>query len=64
MAVRVRLLKPYTHIYKTRPWPIGQVLQLTTQLASELLADKIAEIYEGEYPPKEKMKTDYFKPKK
>ena len=62
-AIRLRLLKSYKHKYKLKPWPIGQVIQTDMALAGELLADKIAELYTGEYPPKDKPKTDFFKPK-
>jgi hypothetical protein len=62
-AIRLRLLKSYKHKYKLDAWPIGQVVQVDNILANELLADKIAELYEGEYPPKQKVKTDFFKPK-
>lgn len=62
-AIRMRLLKSYKHKYKLKAWPIGQVIQVDNILASELLADKIAEIYNDEYPPKTKMKTDFFKTK-
>jgi len=63
-ALRLRLLKSYKHKYKLSAWPIGQVIQVDNILANELLADKIAELYTGDYPPKEKVKTDFFKPKK
>jgi hypothetical protein len=62
-AIRLRLLKSYKHIYKKKAWPRGTVIQVDTRLAHELLADKIAVNYEGEYPPKNKMKTEFFKPK-
>jgi len=65
--IRIRLLKQYKHIHKAKPWPIGQILQLSPYLASELIGDGIGELYTGEYPPKpgreNKMKTDFFKPK-
>jgi len=62
-ALRLRLLKSYKHKYKLKAWSVGQVIQVENILANELLADKIAEVYEGEYPPKHKVKTDFFKPK-
>lgn len=62
-AIRVRLLKSYKHEYKSKSWPVGQVLQLSTQLASELIGNKTAELYKGDYPPKSKMKSELFKSK-
>ena len=32
--------------------------------AKEMIRDGIAESYSGEYPPQQKMKTEFFKPKK
>jgi len=64
MAVRARLLKKYQHENKDKSWAIGTIIQGTTQFISELIHKGIAEKYSGEYPPKNKMKTDFFKPKK
>lgn len=61
--MRLRLIKSYKHKAKLQPWSIGTVIQVSPQLANDLLADKVAEIYTGEYPPKNKLKTDFFKPK-
>ncbi len=62
-ALRLKLLKKYKHKYKLKAWPIGQVIQVDNILAHELLSDKIAELYTGEYPPKDKTKTNFFTPK-
>lgn len=62
-AIRLRLLKSYKHEYKTKPWPKGQVIQVLDVLASDLIRSGTAELYEGKYPPKDKVKTDFFKPK-
>jgi hypothetical protein len=32
--------------------------------AKQLIRDGFAESYVGEYPPKQKVKTDFFKPKR
>jgi hypothetical protein len=56
--MKIRLLK------KWREWPIGRVMEVADPKAKELIQVGTAERYEGEYPPKEKMKTDFFKPKK
>jgi hypothetical protein len=55
--MKIRLLK------KWREWPIGRVIEIFDTTAKEMIRDNIAEKYSGEYPPKEKMKTDFFKPK-
>lgn len=56
--MKVRLLT------KWRDWPIGRVIEVFDTKAKEMIRDNIAEKYDGEYPPKQKMKTDFFKPKK
>jgi hypothetical protein len=61
--IKVILLKSWKHPYKIKPLPIGKIMGCSPQLASELIADKIAELYTGVYPPKEKTKTEFFKPK-
>lgn len=58
MAVRVQLLKSYHHDNKKKAWSVGTVLQLTQQLASDLIHEGIAIEYKGEYPPKKKMKLE------
>lgn len=55
--MKIRLLK------KWRIWPIGRVMEVADPKAKELIYDRIAEQYKGEYPPKIKMKTEFFKPK-
>lgn len=55
--MRIRVLK------KWREYPVGQVIEVFDSKAKQLIVDKTAEKYEGEYPPREKMKTDFFKPK-
>ncbi len=55
MALKIRLLRSYRGKNMQRTWPVGTILQVTHSLAGGLIADKIAEYYEGEYPPKKKM---------
>ena len=55
--MKVRLLK------KWREWPIGRVIEIFDSTAKEMIYNGIAERYSGEYPPTQKMKTDFFKPK-
>lgn len=61
---RIILVKSWTHPYRTKPYPVGTILQVDNELGSELIENEIAEKYNGEYPPKEKQKTEFFKPKK
>lgn len=56
--MRVRLLK------KWRVYVIGTTLEVADPKAKELIQSGIAERYTGEYPPKQKVKTEFFKPKK
>ena len=56
--IRIILLKSWQHPYKSKPYAVGSILQCAPYLAMELLADKIGKLYEGEYPPKEKLKMD------
>jgi hypothetical protein len=55
--MRIRLLK------KWREYALGTVLEVADPAAKELIYYQRAEKYDGEYPPKNKMKTDFFKPK-
>lgn len=58
--MRVRLLKGHKGI---KQWVIGNILNVTNSYAEKLISEGIAEKYSGEYPPKQKMKTEIFKPK-
>lgn len=55
--MKVRLLR------KWNGWPIGRVIEIFDIKAKQMIRDNIAESYNGEYPPRDKMKTDFFKPK-
>jgi hypothetical protein len=55
--MKIRLLK------KWRTWPVGRVIEVFDTTAKEMIQDRISIKYDGEYPPKDKMKTDFFKPK-
>lgn len=59
---RVILIKSWTNILG-RIYPVGQIIQCDKDLHSILIEDGLAEDYTGDYPPKEKIKTDFFKPK-
>jgi hypothetical protein len=55
--MRIRLLKRW------RDFPMCTVLEVFDPTAKELIYNQRAEKYDGEYPPKKKVKTDFFKPK-
>jgi hypothetical protein len=55
--MKIRLLKKW-RIYVT-----GTTLEVADPVAKGLIQERTAERYLGEYPPKQKMKTELFKPK-
>jgi len=59
--MRVRLLK--RHITPHKDYAIGTILNYSKGPALRLISEGKAEKYNGEYPPKKKMKTELFKPK-
>ncbi len=61
--IKIILKKAWKHPFKKKPLPIGKIMGCSTQLASDLIHAGIGELYTGTYPPKEKTKTDFFKPK-
>jgi hypothetical protein len=63
MTPRVELKKSWTNEFG-RVYPVGTVLQMTPNKASELIRKKIAEKYSGEYPPKGKRKINLSQLKK
>lgn len=50
--MKVRLIR------KWREWPVGRVIEVFDGKAKELIRDNYAEVYDGEYPPKQKLKTE------
>lgn len=60
--MRLRILKAYTNSIRT--FPIGQIIRVHGSEAKRLIDENIAEEYNGEYPPKKKMKTNFFNPNK
>ncbi len=59
--MRVRLLKRDST--KHGDYPMGTILQLSNWYALKKILEGTAEKYNGEYPPKKKMRTQLFKPK-
>lgn len=59
--MKVRLLKKWENAGKA--YAMATVLEVADPKAKQLISDRIAEKYNGEYPPKQKLKTEFFKPK-
>lgn len=59
--MRVRLLKRVKTPHAD--YAIGTVINVTQGFANRLMREEQAEKYSGEYPPKKKMRTQFFKPK-
>jgi hypothetical protein len=59
--MRVRLLKRV--VTPHADYAIGTVINVTQGFANRLFKDEKAERYTGEYPPRKKMRTQFFKPK-
>jgi hypothetical protein len=60
--MKIILIKSWEH--DGVKYPIGYTLEVFDPKAKEMIMDGIAERYEGERPPKEKMKSNLFKRKK
>lgn len=52
-----------SHVFNGRRRFIGSKTRVTEDKGRELIEKNIAEIYLGEWPPKSKTKTNFFKPK-
>lgn len=59
--MRIRLIKGWFHM--EHKIPIGKIVTVAGSLGRKLIEQEIAEEYNGIYPPKKKMKTEFFKPK-
>ena len=59
--MRIRLLKSLVTQHKK--YVVGNVINYSNGMARRLIEQGGAEKYDGEYPPKKKMKTNFFKPK-
>jgi hypothetical protein len=57
--MRVQLIKGW--IWNGIKLPIGKIIPASNSLGADLIKKKIAKEYNGEYPPKSKMKTNFFK---
>lgn len=63
-AIRIILKKSWTHPLRSKPYPVGTILQCDAILASSFLAEKTGELYKGEYPPDKKTKIELSQLKK
>lgn len=61
MTPRVMLLKSWANRSSGKRYPVGTVLQVDSELGSELIRDGIAEKYSGPYPPEQKTKMELSK---
>jgi hypothetical protein len=59
--MKIRMLRKWNNGLKD--FVQGNVLEVSDGRAKELIGERLAEKYDGEYPPKDKMITDLFKPK-
>ena len=60
--MRLILLKSWL-TKRGKRYAVGSIVQVTDSLGDGMVKTKQAKEYEGEYPPKKKVKTDFFKPK-
>lgn len=54
---RIRLTKSWK-MNERRTYPVGTILQVDNELRDKLLKSKKGELYEGEYPPRDKQKIE------
>jgi hypothetical protein len=52
-----------SHIFNGKKRVIGAKTRVTEDKGKELIEQNIADIYTGDWPPKTKTKTNFFKPK-
>lgn len=57
MPVRILLKKKWKNV-QGKEYAVGTILQVVPSLGSALIADKVGEFYEGDYPPKKKIKIE------
>lgn len=57
----VRLKRGY--VLNDKKYPIARCLKVTSDKAKGMVSEGAAEIYSGPIPPKEKVRTEFFKPK-
>ncbi len=57
MAVKILLKKKWTNS-QGKEYAVGTILQVIPSLGSQLIADKFGDFYEGDYPPKDKLKIE------
>lgn len=60
--MKLRLIKSWTNPFG-RKYPVGQIMQTDRQLGKFLLDNKFAKEYEETQNVKQKVKSDFFKPK-
>jgi hypothetical protein len=60
--MKVRLKKSWKW-GSIKTFHIGTVLEVVDPVAKKMVSEGTAEVYTGPYPPKGKMRTDFFKQK-
>lgn len=60
--IRIELKRRWINDFG-KEYPIGTVLPMSGSLADRLISSGVAKKYSGKYPPKKKVKTEFFKPK-
>jgi hypothetical protein len=61
-AIKVILNKSWTNKFGKK-YPIGTIIPCDKDLSARLINEGYGEKYEGKYPPKAKVKTDFFNKK-
>jgi hypothetical protein len=61
--IRVELKKKWINDFG-KVYAVGTILSLSDSLANKLISAGTGKIYNGKYPPKKKVKTDFFNPNK
>lgn len=51
-------------VFNRKHRPIGSITTVTQDTGTDLIMDGKAEVYSGLYPPKQKIHTNFFKPKR
>lgn len=62
MSVKVTLKKSWKNS-AGKQYAVGSIMQFDKETTKKLIGEGIAEIYNGDYPPRGKVKTEFFKPK-
>lgn len=59
----MRIIFTKSCVFNRKYRAVGSITTVTQDIGAKLMVDGVAKIYTGEYPPKGKTHTDFFKPK-